>query len=252
MKVTIDKLGIIGYGSMGKLIAKLALEHLEPKNIFCCDPDFSESEPDLVEYSALEKCNLIIVATPAAALNSVVTELKKLQLLPNAIILSITAVMKHAEKEFLALKGQGLNLILSHPLFGPATLEQNAKKLENLKIALFNLECQDAIFSEVQNFFTAKNMIPVVTNSETHDHDLAYNHFVPYFLSHLLKNLDLPESNIRTRSAEKLAVFLDHTSFNIGVLEDIYHYNPYCKESFDSLSHCFHDLALKIGAERDE
>jgi prephenate dehydrogenase len=114
----IRTIGIIGFGSMGQLLARKASDFIHSTNIKIVEnsalpSDFSYTK---INFEDLKTCDLIIPAVSAKNLESVITRLAHLDLNGQQIICSISATMSYAEK-ILKTHLSNSQFILSHPSF---------------------------------------------------------------------------------------------------------------------------------------
>ncbi len=235
----IKSIGIIGFGSMGELIAKEASKYLSNEAIKIVETKQLPNDFDysIINFSELKNCDLIIPAVSAKNLETVACQLEKLELNGQQIICSISATMTYAEKilrQYLA----NSQIILTHPLFGPASFKQNHNSLQNLEVVFCLNYCRSTSKAFIRNFFTKVGLKTHEVSPVEHDQIMSKNHLIPFMLSHILKDYDFIKSDFHTKSFNELTKFLDHTSYNPEVLDEIVTYNPYAwseLENFNTL-----------------
>ena len=228
----INSICIIGYGAMGQLLENIFLQYLSKNQISIFDPhcDPAQVKSKFINDQQLAESDLLILSIPSSSYVEVCNKLSEINFKPQTIIVSIAAVMESAANAFQCLKDKNLNLILSHPLFGPASYEQNDAQIKGLKLAVHNFECDKETYSQIERILKSSEVDTINVTPAEHDQQMALNHFVPYFLSHALKRNSFPTSNLLTHSGEKLLDFSNSSSENMGVLRDIYQENSYAKD----------------------
>lgn len=217
---------------MGQLLEQISLKHLASEQISILDPNCEAEavKSKLITESQLAESDLLILSVPSSRYVEVCNKLSKMNLKPKTVIVSIAAVMESAANAFKCLKDKNLNLILSHPLFGPASYEQNNQQINGLKLAVHNFECDEKTYSQIETILKSVQIETINVTPAEHDQQMALNHFIPYFLSHALKRNSFPNSNLLTHSGEKLLDFTNSSSENMSVLSDIYQENSYAKD----------------------
>ncbi len=236
----IKSVGIIGFGAMGQLIAEQAKNFIEKTHIKIVEANTlpSSFEYQKISFEELKTCDLIIPAVSAKSLKDVIIKLEELNLNGNQIVCSIAATMSYAEK-ILRAHLTSAQIVLTHPLFGPASLKENENSLKNLEVVLCLNYCRSANKSLIKDFLIKLGLIAQEINCKEHDQIMAKNHLIPFLLSHLLKDYDFIKSDFRTKSFNQLLKFLDHTSYNPGVLEEMITYNPYAQEELNNFKTLF-------------
>lgn len=230
MKIT--SLGIVGFGGMGQLVKSAASSYLPDSCIRVFDPakTSTHSEGETV------KSDLVIFCVNDENLEGCLQSLNS-HLNPNTIYITISAIMTHSHNCIKSLPGN-LKFIISHPLFGPASYQNKGQSIADFKIAVSNHSVPDKDFDRICAFIENLNLKVIKTTPAAHDQFSARDHFIPYLLSHVLKDLSVVQSEIRTYSAEQLLNFLDCTSYSKAQLKAMYKYNPYVKEMISSLDAC--------------
>ena len=240
----INSICIIGYGAMGQLLEKILLKHLPNDRVSILDPSCKADQVKckLILDQQLIESDLLILSVPSSSYMEVCKQLSDINLKPQTIIVSIAAVMESATNAFKCLKAKDLNLILSHPLFGPASYQQNDEQIKGLKLAIHNFECDEEVYTEIQKILKDSRVETINVTPAEHDRQMALNHFIPYFLSHALKKNSFPSSNLLTHSGEKLLDFTNSSSENMSVLRDIYQENAYAKDFLEKFLNSPKDL----------
>ena len=223
---------------MGKLLENAARQFLQSSSIFIYDKNLNQSAEEAFQ------ADLVVLCVNDDNLEDCLSSITK-HLNPESICVSISAIMTHSE-QILSKFSKGQKFLITHPLFGPASYKNNSRSLNNFKIALNNYSLEASEYQQVTNFIEKSGLQVVHTTAQEHDQASARDHFLPYLISHLLKDLSVGQSPIRTYSAEQLVHFLECTSYSKTQLKSMYKYNPYVGEIIKSLDDCLKNTLTEL------
>jgi prephenate dehydrogenase len=236
------KIGIIGYGKFGQLLHKILSEHASNLKILCYDLNSNLCANTLEE---ILKTDIIIPAVPIAALKQI-AELLNGKLNKQQLVIDVSSVKIYSKELLMELSSQ-TQIILTHPMFGPATYfkrEQSHPPLFGLNINLENLSAESNTYQKIRQILTDSGLIIHELTSNEHDLQTAQFQFTSLFVALSLKELDIQSSPIATESYRALQAFQDLIAVDRELLKNIYQYNPYCKDQLNQIEKSFNDLKL--------
>lgn len=228
----INSVGILGNGAMGRLIAEIAAQFLPLKSILIYDI-IPENSTNNIKDAA--NADLIFISTPISAYQEICQSISEHNTNRESIVISISAVMEYAEKifnEYIKLPA-----VLTHPLFGQASYAASNQQISGFKIAISNLSLESEVFNSFAHWLRENLALEtIVIYASAHDQIMANSHFIPFLISHVLKNCNIPDNNIRTKSGDKLSEFLQYCSFSPVCLKEILEYNKYAKTALEEFN----------------
>lgn len=176
------KLGIVGFGKMGKLFASVMSEHFVIE-IYDIDTRKLESLGKyIVQYSLedlVSDCNVILVSTPLSVTPNVLKQIKRIILeksLKDKLIFDI-ATFKSEVIAVLKKYPKSVKVCSIHPLFGPG-----AKTIENRKIVIIPVRKDGDGSREVSEMFKRLGAKVIYLNVDVHDEIIGLTISFPYFL----------------------------------------------------------------------
>ena len=214
------KIGIIGYGSFGKLCAEVLKSYAE---ILIYDKK-TQTDVKLTTFEAAAKSDVVILSAGLQALAEVCRDLS-VYVRPQALVIEVCAV-KTVSMRILkdALSGK-CQLLSLHPLFGPQTAEGST--LRGKKVVFIPVELEDQVkVKQLLRDILGLNVIEIT--AEEHDREMAWVHGLTFFVGRGLLELDPPKSRLATGYYDK---FLELVEFERGhsreLFDEVESANPY-------------------------
>lgn len=191
-KENIPVVGMIGCGAFGRLMVR----HLSPYFSFkIYDPVIeAHTLPDqgctIVSLEDAARCDIIILATPVSALQSVIAQIAG-HVRPGTLVIDVGSVKTKPARIMLEGLPSHADILCTHPLFGP----QSAKDgLHKLKIVLCPLRCR--IIDRISQFLEQQLGLEVIqATPESHDRELAVAQGLTHLIAQVLLKMEpLPEA----------------------------------------------------------
>ncbi len=237
--------GIIGYGRFGRLMSEIFRRRLPEASIRISST--SNAADGRTFFSRQETCRsgLIIPCVPIRFFSDTISEIAG-YVQPGQTILDVCSVKVHPRRVLLEKMHQGVNLICSHPMFGPASYQKLGGELQDCSVVLENVRSQEDIYQQIRQFFKSLGLHVIEMDADEHDRLAARFHFVTLTAATLLKKLQLRRCRIDTRSASTMLDFLEMISVDRELVRDLYNYNSYCKREFELLEGAFQELQMEL------
>jgi prephenate dehydrogenase len=170
------ELGIIGVGRFGRLAAKLLKNDFQVRVY-----DSRKSRcPQGVSWRPLSE----VAAKPVVVLCVPISEIKKTCLTirpflgPGQLILDTCSVKVRPLTEMLRTLPEFVEILGTHPLFGPDSVRQG---IRGLKIVLCPTRCQRLL--EVKRYLREKGLDVIVSTPDQHDREMAKTQSLFHFLA---------------------------------------------------------------------
>ena len=202
---TPPRLGLIGAGAFGQLVAQTLRAHFD---IVVHDPDPGICLPDGVRRGTLTQAArqpVVILAIPVQALADTLVTIAPM-LRPGALLLDVASVKVLAADLMQRHIPEHVNLVATHPLFGPQSARAG---LKGLKIVLCPLRGDQ---HRPMALFLRRHLgLQVMYASpESHDRDMAYVQGVTHLVAKVLDRMALSPTRMTTLSYDRLC---EATSF---------------------------------------
>lgn len=197
-----SSIGLLGFGAFGRLMALHLQPHL-PLVVF--DPA-RPAEPDgagrgLVPGSIAEvaACDIVVLAVPVDALAEAIAALRP-HLRSGTVVLDVGSVKIEPARLLLAGLPDDVEIIGTHPLFGPQSARDG---LEGLKIALCPIR-GDSIRRIAAFLRRTLGLDIILTTPDAHDRDMALVQGLTHLVAKILVRMEPVPRRMTTRSFELL------------------------------------------------
>ena len=204
--------GLIGVGAFGEFMLPYLLPHCR---IGAFDPirDLGPlTERWAVVAEDLETIagkDIVILGMPVQRIADVCKEIAPF-LKPGALVLDVCSVKEEPVAAMLEHLPEHVNIVGTHPLFGPQT---GARGIDGLRIALCNvrgdrLDC-------VENFLREElRLNTIVTTAEEHDRQLAYVQGLTHLMSKIIVEMDLPILDHTTETFDTMLTMVESVRYD--------------------------------------
>jgi prephenate dehydrogenase len=233
----ITSVGIIGHGRMGKIFEKM----FQDFSVKIYDRKKERSTGIFADLETICEADLIIPCVPIPMLESVIQKISP-YLKEGQTIMHICSVQLYPEKILLKYVPDFVNLIGSHPMFGPQTLKACGDSFHGLNFIINPIRCSDDIFNEINKFLKGLHFNMVKMGATEHDIQAAKFHFISHLSANILTKLNLKKTSIDTKSYEFLFNFLDRIEPNPLLLQSMLKYNPYAKIELELFEKSFTEV----------
>ena len=248
-KITISTVGLMGFGAFGQLIA----QHLDPHvRLTINDPVLDRSDHPPLPGRAIVgplkdigQSDFIILAVPVNSLADAIHSLRP-HLRPGCTVIDVGSVKISPIQTMLATLPTTVNIIGSHPLFGPQSARDS---IEGHNIALCPVRGQK-VFRIISNFLRRKLRLNVhITTAESHDQEAAVVQGVTHMIAKVLSRMGPMPTTLTTASFERLMQATDMVRYDAAsVFQAIERENPYAAQVRDR----FFKLADEVRRELDD
>ncbi len=197
-------LGLIGAGAFGHLMARVLRDHFD---IVVHDPNPGVTLPDGVRRGPLSEAAqqpIVVLAVPVNALRDTLISIAPI-LRPGALLLDVASVKVLAADLMRRHVPNHVNLVATHPLFGPQSAQGG---LNGLKIVLCPLRGNR--HRPLARFLRRSLGLQVMYASpETHDREMAFVQGVTHLIAKVLDRMDFSPTRMTTLSYDRLCEATD-------------------------------------------
>ncbi len=193
-------LALLGYGRLGRFLAPLLQKDFDLR-IYDADPEAQATAGEsyrrvtLAEATAAE---ILLLAVPMCAMEEVCRELAPM-LRPGQLVLDTCSVKMHPMQVMRQSFPAGVEIIGTHPLFGP---DSGRDGLAGLKIVLCPLS--DRHVEAVRGYLQGLGLRVLQASPEEHDRAMAETQCLFHLMARAIQEMDIHLSEIATPGPEKL------------------------------------------------
>ncbi|MDP6570478.1 MAG: prephenate dehydrogenase/arogenate dehydrogenase family protein [Candidatus Marinimicrobia bacterium] len=237
------KVGIIGFGRFGKVLADLLKKQYE---VLIYDPNLKNGDNQVALEKVLESF-LVFIAVPISEFKKVVQEVSNYKLY-NTTIIDVCSVKVYPVQVMEETLPDHVGIIASHPHFGP----DSYSPFRELKTTLFPVRDTYNRFAEIKQFFESQSIRTVELSPKEHDMMAASSQGITHFIGRVLNEAGVVSTQINTLGFTELLGVIEQTcNDSWDLFRDLQKYNPYTNEMIDKLVEVIEKLHGEIKADED-
>jgi len=194
-------LGLIGFGQFGQLAARILGERYAVTASDVSPQAEAIARRLGVRFGPLAEaaaCDVVVVAVPVARMREIFGAIAP-HLKPGALVADVGSVKMLPVKWMTELLPAHVDLVATHPLFGP----QSAKAgLEGLRLVVCPVRGER--HARVVELGRELGLTVTVTTPEEHDREMAYVQALTHLIGRSLVNIGIPDEQLKTQSYQHL------------------------------------------------
>ncbi|MBC8312335.1 MAG: prephenate dehydrogenase/arogenate dehydrogenase family protein [Candidatus Marinimicrobia bacterium] len=235
-----NKIGIIGFGRFGKILAKM----LSAENkIFIHDPNGGNGEYQCLSLLEIVDCEILFIAVPIREFENVIESIQNLDL-QNTTIIDVCSVKLHPVKIMEKYLPENVGIIATHPMFGP----DSYSPFRELRMVMHPVRDLYNQFDNLKQTFEKQSISIVEMTPDAHDRDAAMSQGITHFIGRVLSESGISSTKINTLGFNELLGVIEQTcndSWNL--FKDLQNYNPYTIEMIEKLEEGIKMVRAQIG-----
>lgn len=205
----IKRIGIIGFGQMGKIFTDIFSEGYDVL-IFNRSPVVLDAKTLRAKVSTLDeacKADVVIFCLPVQSLEKFFQETSRF-LKKDTVVLDITSIKEKTANLMLKAFPKNIQLLGTHPMFGPNSLKESNQK----NIVFCPVKITPSKLVEVESVFIKAGFTIFKMTPKQHDRRMARSQLLVHLTANLTKKLkvkDLPFAPYSFRSFLKSLAVAD-------------------------------------------
>ncbi len=240
------EIGLIGFGRFGQVL----YQHLKEQVTFrIYDPlkeaEMAGSQVPFVSREEVCQAGYLILAVPVSAMDTVCREIAP-HLHAGQIVMDVCAVKQYPLRVMKAHLPKEVQLVGSHPLFGPDSVRGSFRG-HLMLMAPERIEKE--AYARVMRFWQSLGVRVVEIGAEEQDRLMAWTLALTHFLGRGLVRLPLPQTFVATKDFLGLVRLTEKINRDtLELFQDMHRYNPFTREMRDLLMKAFSDLKEELDA----
>lgn len=163
---------------------------------------------------------------------------------PETVVFDTCSVKVHPARLMEQLLPEGIEIIASHPMFGPDSAREG---LDGLPMVFCPVHASRETVGQWMSVFEGYRLKVMEMTPEEHDRKAAYTQGVTHFIGRVLGDLNLEESEIGTLGYHKLLEVVEQTCNDpVQLFLDLQNYNPFTKEMRNEVRRSFEGTLHKL------
>lgn len=223
----LNSIGILGRGAFGTFLEERLKEALRGASVRSFDPKVSSphTEDDVI------RCDAVILAVPPLSMESMIPSVAA-RMKPGSVLVDVCSVKIHTARLMNQFVRNSVGYLLTHPLFGPQSFEDNGRSLKDLEMVVCGGRLPQALYETVVMFFKSLGLRVEQMTPQEHDRGPSIEQLVVQYqgLLHHRAGFQLNGHNIHTRSAKHYYAAMDIVKSDGPLFEQIAQLNPFWPE----------------------
>tara|TARA_Y100000310_G_scaffold331523_1_gene405239 strand:+ start:520 stop:1248 length:729 start_codon:yes stop_codon:yes gene_type:complete len=194
------ELGIIGYGNFGQLVAEHLKKHF---HVFVADKSNKKKQAqkqkvNFVSINEAASKKIVIISVP---INQFENTLKRIRsdLSPDALVFDVCSVKSKPAKLMKRILPAGVEIIATHPLFGPRSAAQGIKGLEIVLCPI-----RTTRINQIKKFLEKLELKVTIMTPKEHDLQMAKVQALTHFIARSLVRIGIGQESITTKPFDHL------------------------------------------------
>ncbi len=226
--MTETKIGIIGFGRFGKLMAGYLAKDWHVFVHTRSEKSAEIRETGAYPASLADVCaqKIVIPTVPISIFQNILKQISPL-INKDALVIDVCSVKEYPVRWMKELLPETVFILATHPMFGP---DSAATSLKGGKIVLCKERIEEERYDKIKSYLSSKGLIVIETTPEEHDRQIAVSLSLTHFIGRTLSEYGASELSIDTEGYKRLLHILgvvEHDTWQL--FSDMHKYNPYSK-----------------------
>ncbi|MAE58096.1 MAG: prephenate dehydrogenase [Halobacteriovorax sp.] len=239
------KVGIIGFGRLGKLCASHMIKdfdlYIYDKVDFKKEIKAMKAKP--VQMKEFGICDIIIPFVPISEFENTMTALKDI-LKPGCLIIDVCSVKEHPINVMKSLLSEDVQILGTHPMFGPDSARDT---LFGTKIALCPERIDQDLYHNIKSYLHRNGVKTIETTPEKHDKEIASTLVLTHVIGRTLVDMKVEDHEIDTKGYRRLLKILQTVENDSWQLfDDMNSYNQFSKPTREAFRKSLENILKRL------
>lgn len=240
----ISTVGIVGHGHFGQFLEELGGRFFPDIKIKIYS---RRAEIDNHVFFSLEEvahCDVVILCGAIREYEEQIKSVIKLSL-PETIIVDVATVKKYTS-ELLREHCEDRRFLSTHPMFGPESYKKHGGNINGFRIVVTDYVFANDQYQVLKNAFASLGFLIIEMTADEHDKRLAETLFLTHYVGQSILEAGFNRTSIDTLSFQFLMDAVESVKDDTKLFQDVYCFNPYCKEVADRLHAAQEEVFRKL------
>ncbi|WP_018526467.1 prephenate dehydrogenase/arogenate dehydrogenase family protein [Alkalispirochaeta alkalica] len=156
---------------------------------------------------------------------------------PGTVVVDTCSVKVYPVRQMEALLPDSVDIIASHPMFGPDSARE---RQDPLPVILWPVRDRQGRYGELRSVFEGLGLRVVEMSPEEHDQEAAFTQGVTHLVGRVLRAMDLQPSDISTLGYRRLLQVMEQTCNDpLELFRDLQRFNPSTRAMREAFSRAF-------------
>lgn len=245
-----NTIGIIGYGRFGSLIYDIFSKRFPKLKLKVSSRKAKIDNKKYFSLKDVSQCEIILPCVPISAFEEVIQKIVP-YLSPGSLVIDICSVKVHPVKIMEKYLSESIDILATHPMFGPDSTE-GGKKLKGLKLIYKPIRIKNKDRARrILYMLKTQGLVLLEMSPEEHDKQAAYTHAFAFLIGKIGIKLNVRKNQISTKGFEVGVLYNQEAVENDTpqLFHDMQTYNPYTKEMRANVKDTLSEIESSLKAD---
>mgnify|MGYP002639371273 CR=1 FL=1 len=239
-----QKIGIIGYGRFGVLLADLLKKDFHP--IISDERDLSEAATTAgytwANLETVMEQDVVFLAVPISRMSPLLTEIAPFSR-PDQLLIDVASVKTRIRDWMVAELPDSVQILNTHPMFGPDSIQMD----NDLRMVFCPTRLQPDLEKRWRNIFESWGCELIDLSVEEHDRLAARSQGITHFMGRVMKGMDIQPTLVDTHGFRQVHHVVEQTCQDTEELfHDLQYYNPFTAQMLTDFSRSVHAVKARV------
>lgn len=239
------KVGIIGFGRLGKLISRYLAQDftLLVHDLHNYEDEIKEIGAIPASFEEVCHCPIVIPFVPMSAFEDCIKKMAPL-LKPNTLVADVCSVKEMPVDIMKEHLPENIQIMATHPMFGPDSAKET---VFGAKIAIYPVRMEDELYKKINSYLRSNGVKTIEATPEEHDKQIANSLVLTHLIGRSLIDFDAHKLEIDTKGYRRLLKILKTVENDSWQLfEDMNKYNKHAKETRETFLHSLQGVIARL------
>ncbi len=239
-----QKIGLIGFGRFGVLLADLLARNFEP--IISDERDLSSAVKAAgypwADLKAVMELDTVFLAVPISRMSKLLDQVAPLTH-PGQLLIDVASVKTRIRDWMIKSLPAEVQILNTHPMFGPDSYRQD----RDLRMVFCPTRIEANFESLWRGVFESWGCRLIDLSVEEHDRLAARSQGITHFVGRVMKGMDIQPTAVDTHGFRQVHHVVEQTCQDTEELfHDLQFYNPYTAEMLTDFSRSVHAVKARV------
>lgn len=236
-------MGVYGLGRFGFFWASLLSSYFDVKGYSRSVARKTPEGVDRVSEDKILQAPALFICVSISSLQSVFQRIGH-RIMPGTLVIDTCSVKVYPVRLMQKLLPQTVEIIATHPIFGPDSAKNGVK---GLPLIYWPIRAKDEVVLYWKQFFISLGLRVIKMSPGAHDREAAFTQGITHYIGRVIADLGLENSTIGTVGYNKLLGITEQTCNDPWQLFlDLQHFNPYTQEMRNKLHESLDRIMSKL------
>lgn len=239
-------IGIVGYGSFGKL-AHTLLQRFAPEiEVRVHSSRFPADQKTFFSLEETAASDALMLCVPIRSMEETLARVLP-HVRPDTVLVDVATVKLYTAELFARL-APAQPYLATHPMFGPESYSKKNGAVAGFRIVITGHRLDAVAYAALVARLRTAGFDVVETTPEQHDKHLAETLFLTHFVGQIINRAGFNRTVIDTVSFGYLMDAMESVHQDTELFKDVFAYNPFCRgvlERFEEAENQVQNLLKK-------